>query len=182
MGHLIEKVQSLLQREFPKPDIVSLEDDDGTGIIGEVTSKRFLGLEGHGRQDLIGGALDGGLTLEEKRRIVIIVGITPWEKKAQRGSRVAMDETVLEDTVARLHRHGQAATYGAVAGVVRGYHRTMMQGRAHNHLNSWVVNKNSRVPTGYDPDEIDPRLPRSIAERGVIETPEDLDVWRAEHR
>jgi hypothetical protein len=83
MGHLIEKVESLLKREFPRPDAVSLEDDDGCGIIGEVTSKRFSGLEGHGRQDLIWGALDSGLTPEEKKQIVIIIGITPWEKKAQ---------------------------------------------------------------------------------------------------
>jgi hypothetical protein len=88
-----------------------------------------------------------------------------------------MDEAALENTVEKLHGHGQAATYGAVAGVVGGYHRTVMQGLHHAHRYSWVVNKRTRVPTGYEPHEIDPRLSQSITERGVIETPEDLDDW-----
>jgi len=97
--------------------------------------------------------------------------------KSLGGGDATMDEAALEDTVEKLHGHGQAATYGAVAGVVGGYHRTVMQGLHHAHRYSWVVNKRTRVPTGYEPHEIDPRLSQSITERGVIETPEDLDYW-----
>ena len=88
-----------------------------------------------------------------------------------------MDEAALEDIVEKLHGHGQAATYGAVAGVVGGYHRTVMQGLHHAHRYSWVVNKSNPCAHGVRPHEIDPRLSQSITERGVIETPEDLDDW-----
>jgi hypothetical protein len=91
-----------------------------------------------------------------------------------------MDEALLHDTVERLERRKQAATYGAVAGVVGGSHRTVMAHEPRNHRNSWVVNKRTRRPTGYRPDEIHPELLAAIQASGVIETPEDLDEWLAE--
>ena len=103
------------------------------------------------------------------------------QKQEVAGEDATMNEAALEDTVDRLHRYGQAATYGAVAGVVGGHPRTVMQGRDRSLPYSWVVNKRTRVPTGYEPHEIDSRLSKSITERGVIETPEVLNDWLAGH-
>jgi hypothetical protein len=92
-----------------------------------------------------------------------------------------MDELLLHNIIERLERYRQAATYGAVAGVVGGSHRSLMERQPKNHRNSWIVNKRTRHPTGYGEGEIHPNLVASIDENGVIETPEDLDDWLGSH-
>ena len=86
----------------------------------------------------------------------------------------------LDQIVTILERHKQPATYGAVGGVVGMHHKFVMKGRERNHRNSWVINKQTRVPSGYKPSEVDPSLPGAIREKPVIETPEDLDAWLAD--
>src|SRR5262249_18824496 len=81
----------------------------------------------------------------------------------------------------RLDRHRQAATYGAVAGIVGGSHRSLVAAQPRNPRNSWVVNKRTRRPTGYAEGEIHAELIAAIQARGVIETPEDLDEWLETH-
>ncbi len=85
----------------------------------------------------------------------------------------------LDNIVERLERHEQATTYGAVGGVVGVHHKVVMAGRPRNHRNSWVVNKKTRVPTNYEPNDIHPAQAKSIEQKGVIETPEELDDWLA---
>lgn len=86
----------------------------------------------------------------------------------------------LDQIVEKLEQGKQPATYGAVGGVVGVHHKVVMAGRPRDHKNSWVINKKTRIPTNYEPDEIDPSLPKAILEKPVLETPEDLDEWLAE--
>lgn len=74
---LRRKLKSLLARRFPPPATVKVEDHDG--IIGVVTSTEFAGMESIDRQDLIGQIVETGLNPEERRRVLVIVGVTPDE-------------------------------------------------------------------------------------------------------
>ncbi len=87
----------------------------------------------------------------------------------------------LDQIVEKLEIHEQPATYGAVGGVVGVHYKVVMSGRPRNHRNSWVINKRTRVPTNYEPQEIHPALSRAVQVKRIIETPEDLDDWLAEH-
>ncbi len=71
------KLERILTRRFPVPDTVKLEDHDG--IIGIITSAGFAGMESIDRQNLIGDILATHLTPEERRRVQVIVGVTPDE-------------------------------------------------------------------------------------------------------
>lgn len=73
------------------------------------------------------------------------------------------------------------STYGAVAGIVGGNHRTLMEREPRNHRDSLVVNKRTRLPTVYEAAEKQPAFATSIDLNGVIYTPEDLDEWLAGH-
>lgn len=84
---------------------------------------------------------------------------------------------LLETIVDLLASHQQPATYGAVAGVVGRPHRSLMADRPRDARHSWIVNKETRRPTGYDPAQLDPDLPGALERHGLIETPEELDVW-----
>jgi hypothetical protein len=77
---LVKKVESILREVFPPPDRIVLEDDDG--IIGAVTAARFAEMETIDRINLIWDTLDKGLTPEERRRVVLIVAVTPEEEIA----------------------------------------------------------------------------------------------------
>ena len=79
---LLEKVRALLLKEFPPPDKVELDDDNG--IIGAVISRRFEGLESIDRINIIWDLLDKNLTRNERRRVVTIVAVTPIEEIAHR--------------------------------------------------------------------------------------------------
>ena len=72
---VLEKLETLLTREFPLPDKVKLEDDDG--IIGSVVSARFTGLQPRERINILWDYLDQHLAREEKRRVVMIIALTP---------------------------------------------------------------------------------------------------------
>jgi hypothetical protein len=74
---LIRKLKRILVERFPSPDIIKLEDHDG--IIGVITSDRFSGMETIDRQNLIGEIIARHLTLEERQRVQVIVGVTPEE-------------------------------------------------------------------------------------------------------
>ena len=73
-----------------------------------------------------------------------------------------------------LNEHHQRATYGAVAGLVGGHARSVLQGRKRNWRHSWVVNQNTGMPTDYPKGMIHP----AIAERATILcTAEELGDW-----
>ena len=73
----LRKLERILTRKFQPPDTVKLEDHDG--IIGVITSAGFAGMESVDRQNLIGDILATHLTPEERRRVQVIVGVTPDE-------------------------------------------------------------------------------------------------------
>jgi hypothetical protein len=73
-----------------------------------------------------------------------------------------------------LNEHHQRATYGAVADLVGGHARSVLQGRKRNWRHSWVVNQDSGMPTEYPKGMIHP----AIAERPeILCTAEELDDW-----
>ena len=80
MVSLRQKVDKLLRQAFPRPDRVTLQDDDG--IIGVVVSSRFAGVDVIDRQDMIWQALEKSLSSDEKRRVLTIVAVTPKEEIA----------------------------------------------------------------------------------------------------
>ena len=71
--------------ERPPPDKVDLRDKDG--MIGVVTSKRFRRMDTMQRQDLIHDILTTQLSKEERRRVLLIVGVTPEEELANAGDK-----------------------------------------------------------------------------------------------
>jgi hypothetical protein len=84
----------------------------------------------------------------------------------------------LSSLLANLHKHGQRATYGAVAGVVGGAPRSVMHGQLKAPENCWVVAKKDGKPTGYSLDEYDRRL---LSSPKPIETPQALIEWLRNH-
>ena len=94
---------------------------------------------------------------------------------------MTMDDARLADIIARLERYEQAATYGAVAGVLGVNPRSVMKTRTRSFTNSWVVSKQARRPTGYRPVDWHPRLLAGIAANGVIDAPDELTAWLACH-
>ena len=77
---VVRKLKRILEERFPLPDKVNLRDEDG--IIGVVTSKCFRRMDTMQRQDLIHDILENHLTGPERRRVLMIVGVTPEEEVA----------------------------------------------------------------------------------------------------
>jgi len=74
---LLRKLEKVLTESFPSPATIKLEDHDG--IIGVITSPGFAKMETIDRQNLIGGIIATKLSQEERRRVQVIVGVTPDE-------------------------------------------------------------------------------------------------------
>jgi hypothetical protein len=85
----------------------------------------------------------------------------------------------LDDIVAKLNERKQRATYGAVAGVVGGWPRWLMKGRARCPRYSWVVAKRTGSPTGYAEGQIDPDCLSQICDDSpkVIDGADELKKW-----
>ncbi len=77
---IVRKLKKILEQRFPSPDKVDLRDDDR--IIGVVTSKRFRRMDTMERQNMIHDILATHLTEEERRHVLLIVGVTPEEELA----------------------------------------------------------------------------------------------------
>ena len=77
---VVRKLKRILEESFPPPDKVTLRDEDG--IIGVVTSKRFRRMDTMQRQDYIHDLLTTHLSGEERRHVLLIVGVTPEEELA----------------------------------------------------------------------------------------------------
>ena len=72
----------------------------------------------------------------------------------------------------------QRATYGAVAAVVGSAPRTLMKGRERDQRHSWVVSRQTGLPSGYEDEQLHPELLRS---NRVIDSREELEKWLAAH-
>jgi hypothetical protein len=84
--------------------------------------------------------------------------------------------TTLDRVLDLLNRHHQRATYGAVADLVGGHARSVLQGRQRNWRHSWVVNQDTGMPTEYPSGMSHP----AIAERSeILSTAEKLQEWIA---
>lgn len=80
--------------------------------------------------------------------------------------------------VATLERYSQRATYGAVGGIVGLPARSVMQGEAKNHRNSWVVSIRKGEPSGYSEKDWAPLLK---ANSEIIQSRIRLATWLKEH-
>ena len=76
-SRLLRKLESILTHQFPSPDTVKLEENDG--IIGVITSPKFVGMETIDRQNQIWNIVETHLSKEEQRRVQVIVGVTSDE-------------------------------------------------------------------------------------------------------
>lgn len=79
----------------------------------------------------------------------------------------------------QLNKRKQRATYGAVADLVGGLPRGLMNGREKCHSYSWIVAKNTGAPTGYTEGQIHPDCLRQIRQGGarIIDDGESLRKW-----
>jgi stress-induced morphogen len=81
---VVRKLKKVLEENFPPPDKIKLRDEDG--VIGVVTSRRFRRMDTMQRQDLIHDILAKRLSGEERRQILLIIGVTPEEELANAGN------------------------------------------------------------------------------------------------
>jgi hypothetical protein len=82
----------------------------------------------------------------------------------------------LDEILSALDRNQQRATYSAVAALVGETPRALMRGKPRAPGNSWVVSKNTGVPTGYADADLHPQL---RANEKVLITREELAEWLA---
>ena len=80
----------------------------------------------------------------------------------------------LSEVIAKLAQHSQRATYGAVGAVVGLPAQSVMHGQTVCPLNSWVVSKETGLPSGYGPGECAPGLPKGLP---PISTGQELAAW-----
>jgi hypothetical protein len=74
---LARKLEGVLTQRFPPPATVRLEEHNG--IIGVVTSTEFARMDSVDRQSLIGDLVATHLDPDERRRVLVIVAVTPDE-------------------------------------------------------------------------------------------------------
>ena len=90
-----------------------------------------------------------------------------------------MSEETLDGVVDVLDHHHQRATYGAVAAVLDRPPRYLMAGRPRDPRHSWIVNRGTGLPTGYEAADMHPDL---FANPRVLETGKELSEWLRERR
>jgi hypothetical protein len=88
----------------------------------------------------------------------------------------AIASYTLDSIVDELDRCHQRATYGAVAALVNKSPRNLMANRSRSPRDSWVVSHSSGMPTGYEPEQLNPAIK---SREKVISTREDLESWLA---
>jgi hypothetical protein len=85
----------------------------------------------------------------------------------------------LDQIVALLNQFHRRATFGAIAAYLtqhgqQVFPRFLMDGRDRNHLNSWVVNQVTGLPTNYGPTQMHPHLLQNAT---VLTTAPQLTAW-----
>ncbi|TWT48614.1 hypothetical protein [Botrimarina hoheduenensis] len=84
----------------------------------------------------------------------------------------------VEDIIALLARHGQTATYGALAALFEMATQSVMKDREQTHQNSWIVASKTGMPSGYSPEQIDPRLLEFVEKGGKpLKSVDELRTW-----
>jgi hypothetical protein len=87
-----------------------------------------------------------------------------------------MNAERMDQIIDALAHARQRATYGSVAAVVGSSPRTLMKGRDRDPRHSWVVSRQTGLPSGYGDEQLHPELLRS---NRVIESREELEKWLA---
>ena len=73
-----------------------------------------------------------------------------------------------------LSKYHQRATYGAVAGLLGKVPRSLMQGLPRDWRHSWVVNKDTGLPSEYPAGKIHPAIQERVE---ILDTEEALESW-----
>jgi hypothetical protein len=84
----------------------------------------------------------------------------------------------LDEIVEVLDQRGQRATDGAVAKLLDQSPRSLLKGRDRGRRYSWIVNRETGLPTGYAEDQMDPRLRDSGP---VLGNDVELRTWLETH-
>ena len=89
----------------------------------------------------------------------------------------------IELVIDTLNTVQRRATYGAVASVIGGVEprcvgAVLQQVGGRGPRNSWVVNGDNWLPTGYSGDQLHPRLTQS---EHVIDSEDELRAWIGEY-
>ena len=77
-----------------------------------------------------------------------------------------------------LQKGKTRATYTAVAERLNTSPRSVMKGQPHTPLHSWVVNKRTKMPTGYSEEN---RHVDLLANSRVIQSGDELDTYLENH-
>jgi hypothetical protein len=80
----------------------------------------------------------------------------------------------IDSIVEELERFHQRATYGAVATLLKRAPRNLMQGRARGARDSWIVSGGTGLPTGYEPEQMDPEIQ---SRETILRSASDLAAW-----
>ena len=90
-----------------------------------------------------------------------------------------MNKKELRDRVLEtLNKHRQRATYSAVGDLVGLHALSVMQGLTKGPRYSWVVSRQTGLPTGYAESEIDPDL---RLHPKVLKSRTELEEWLSRH-
>ena len=73
-----------------------------------------------------------------------------------------------------LEKHRQRATYGAVAGLLGVPTRSLMSDYSKNARFSWIVSKESGLPTNYRESQMHPEL---RAREKILSSEKELAEW-----
>ena len=85
-----------------------------------------------------------------------------------------MSDQRLDQILDLLNRHHQRATYGAVGSIVDRPASFLMGGRPRDQRHSWIVNKETGLPTGYGEEHMHPKL---RSKDRVLKTSQELEDW-----
>lgn len=89
-------------------------------------------------------------------------------------AHMATPSYTLDAILDQLDRFHQRAAYGAVAALIHRPAHYVMNGRPRDPRHSWVVNQETRLPTGYFKDQIHPDI---ISRERILTSAEDLEAW-----
>ena len=90
---------------------------------------------------------------------------------------LAAEIPTLDSILDQLNEFHQRATYSAVAGVVNSSPRSLMTGRERDPRSSWIVRRETGLPTGYS----DEQKHVALTERErIIGSPDELRAWLAD--
>jgi hypothetical protein len=87
---------------------------------------------------------------------------------------VAAPAHSLDSILDQLEQFRQRATYGSVAKLLNRPPRNLMTGRDRDPHGSWIVSRETGMPTGYAEDQIHPEL---TSRETILSTPQELESW-----